>query len=257
MAKLLLLEDDIGLIDGLKYTLQKNGFEVDILRTVQEALHYLSGRSASGEDGQDTPYDLLILDVTLPDGTGFEVCEQVRRQGSQVPILFLTASDEEVNVIRGLDCGGDDYVTKPFRIGELCSRIHALLRRSSVPLRQTQSSDMPVSSAPQDYHEIFSGDLFIDLLDCRVIRNGRKLDLTGAEYRLLCLLVRNANRTVTRDNILNELWDNTGDFVDDNTLSVYMRRLREKIEADPSHPQHLITVRGFGYQWSEQGAENR
>ena len=227
MSNLLLLEDDISLIDGLHYSLKKNGFCVDIARTVEDANKYLC---------EMAKYDLLILDVTLPDGTGFEVCENVRKQNKQIPIIFLTASDEEVNVIRGLDCGGDDYVTKPFKLGELCSRIRALLRRAGV--------------TTQDRTNLLEcGDISIDLMSCRVSLNHKILELTNAEYRLLCLLVRNANRVVSREMILNDLWDGTGNFVDDNTLSVYIRRLREKVEADASHPQHLITVRGFGYQW--------
>ena len=229
MSKILLLEDDISLVDGLKYSLKKNGFDVEVARNVCEAIKYLA---------EISKYDLLILDVTLPDGTGFEVCEKVRKQNQQIPIIFLTASDEEVNIIRGLDSGGDDYVTKPFKLGELCSRIRALLRRAGV-----SNVEKSVS--------IECGDITIDLLGNRVSMKDRILDLTSAESRLLCLLVSNANRVITRDIILNELWDDTGNFVDDNTLSVYVRRLREKVEADPSHPEHLITVRGFGYQWKE------
>ena len=183
-------------------------------------------------------YDLLFLDVTLPDGTGFDVCEKVRKENQQIPIIFLTASDEEVSIIRGLDSGGDDYVTKPFKLGELCSRIRALLRRARVSDGENGST-------------IACGDISIDLLGSRVSLKGKNLDLTSAEYRLLCLMIRNANRIVTREVILNELWDATGNFVDDNTLSVYVRRLREKVETEPSHPEHLITVRGFGYQWKE------
>ncbi|MEK3718270.1 response regulator transcription factor [Paenibacillus sp. FSL R7-0333] len=224
--RILLLEDDISLVDGLNYSLTRKGFDMEIVRTVKEAMGRLPRMDS---------YDLLILDVTLPDGTGFEVCEKIRRQGNPIPILFLTASDEEVNVIRGLDSGGDDYVIKPFRLGELCSRIHALLRRTG----QSQPAILEC------------GDISIDLMASRVSLRGVALDLTGAEYRLICLLVRNANRVLTRSAILNELWDNSGDFVDDNTLSVYVRRLREKIELNPSRPQHLITVRGFGYQWNE------
>ena len=229
MSKILLLEDDISLVDGLKYSLKKNGFEAEIVRTVSEALNNIENIGK---------YDLLILDVTLPDGTGFDVCEAVRGQGQQVPIIFLTASDEEVNVIRGLDSGGDDYITKPFRLGELCSRIRALLRRAGV----SNAGSTTV---------IECGDVTIDLLGSRALLNGKNLELTSAEYRLLCLLIRNANRIVTREVILSELWDEAGNFVDNNTLSVYVRRLREKVEADPSHPKHLITVRGFGYQWKE------
>lgn len=229
MNRILLLEDDVSLIDGLQYSLKKNGFEVETVRTVREAF------TALQDIGK---YDLLLLDVTLPDGTGFEVCEKVRKQNHQIPIIYLTASDEEVNVIRGLDCGGDDYITKPFKLGELCSRIRALLRRAGI-----SNAANPTT--------IECGDITIDLFGSRVMLAGKVLDLTGAEYRLLCLLVRNANRIVTRDMILSELWDSTGDYVDNNTLSVYVRRLREKVEADPSHPEHLITVRGFGYQWKE------
>lgn len=248
ITKILLLEDDVSLIDGLEYSLQKSGFEVETVRTVQEAMNRLTSTTNATLAEQSTPsayhesistahtidqyshYNLLILDVTLPDGTGFEVCEKVREHDRQVPIIFLTASDEEVNVIRGLDSGADDYITKPFKIGELCSRIRALLRRVHVSA-------------------ITSGNLTIDLATNRVISNDASIELTKAEYRLLTLLVRNAGKTVTRDMILNELWDSAGDFVDDNTLSVYMRRLREKIEVNPSEPKHLITVRGFGYRW--------
>ncbi|MEZ3479077.1 MAG: response regulator transcription factor [Lachnospiraceae bacterium] len=224
MTRILLLEDDASLIDGLEYALGKNGFEINSVRTVRGAMECLR------ESGT---YDLLLLDVTLPDGTGFDVCETVRAAGSQIPIIFLTASDEEVNVIRGLDSGADDYITKPFKLGELCSRIRALLRRTGYTAK-------PVIS---------SGALSIDFAANRVTVDKDTVELTRAEYRLLSLLVRNADRVVNRETILEALWDNTGDFVDDNTLSVYIRRLREKIEPDPSQPQHLITVRGFGYRW--------
>lgn len=230
MNRLLLLEDDISLIDGLRYSLEKNGFQIEIVRTVSEACQKLSSINQ---------FDLLLFDVTLPDGTGFDVCEKVRKQDASIPIIFLTASDEEVNIIRGLDIGGDDYITKPFKLGELCSRIRALLRRSS---NQTNSISQ----------NIICGDLIIDLLHSQALLKGKSLDLTNAEYRLLCLLVRNAGNTVTRNAILDELWDGSGDFVDDNTLSVYIRRLREKTEDNPSKPTHLITIRGFGYQWKEK-----
>lgn len=228
-SKLLLLEDDISLIDGLSYSLKRNGFDVVVARTVNEAKKELI---------EARKFDLLIFDVTLPDGTGFDVCETVRKQNTQIPIVFLTASDEEVNVMRGLDSGGDDYVTKPFKFGELCSRIRALLRRSSITSQEKAIA-------------LECGDVLIDLLENRVFLGGKPLDLTNAEYRLICLLVRNANRVVLRATILNDLWDDAGNFVDDNTLSVYIRRLREKVESDASNPRHLITIRGFGYQWKE------
>ena len=228
MCKILLLEDDVSLIDGLVYSLERNGFSLDVARTVKDAENYLSKHE----------YNLLLLDVTLPDGTGFEVCEQVRKIGSDVPIIFLTAADEEINVIRGLDSGGDDYITKPFKLGELCSRIKALLRRAGMKTKK-------------DTSVLHAGDITIDLLSSRVLFKNKTLDLTAAEYRLLCLLIRNVNMVVTRNMILDELWDGSGNFVDDNTLSVYIRRLREKVETDPSHPEHLMTVRGFGYRWNE------
>lgn len=229
MSKLLLLEDDESLIDGLSYSLRKNGFEAEIARTVGEAMSLL--REKRG-------YELLLLDVTLPDGTGFDVCENVRKSGNKIPIIFLTASDEEVHVIRGLDGGGDDYITKPFKLGELFSRIRALLRRAG-------------TSDGERMTKLCSGGLVIDLMGSCAHLNGKLLDLTSAEYRLLVFLVRNKGRILTREHILNELWDKAGDFVDDNTLSVYVRRLREKIEENPSRPKYLLTVRGFGYQWKE------
>lgn len=229
MNKILLVEDDISLIDGLKYSLRKQEFDVEVVHTVEDAKKQLIYIDR---------YDLIILDVTLPDGTGFDICERVRKRNKYIPIIFLTASDEEVNVIRGLDCGGDDYVTKPFKLGELFSRIRALQRRASMSTKDTMTV-------------LECGDISIDLLGSSVFLKGKIIELTNAEYRLLCLLVKNVNRVVSREYILHELWDDTGNYVDDNTLSVYIRRLREKIEIDASHPQHLITVRGFGYKWKE------
>lgn len=228
MNHLLLIEDDTSLIDGLCYSLKKNGFMVDTAQTAARAYECL----------ETEEYDLILLDITLPDGNGLDVCRWVRARGSLVPVIFLTALDEEVNIIRGLDEGGDDYITKPFRLGELCSRIRALLRRAGKPGSEAAAV-------------LKSGGLSIDLLGSRASLGGRSLELTGAEYRLLCLLVQNTGRIVTRERILEELWDQGGSFVDDNTVSVYVRRLREKIEKDPSNPLHLLTVRGFGYQWKE------
>lgn len=228
MSKLLLLEDDISLVEGLQYAFAKNGYAVDVARTVGEARALLTQGA----------YDLLLLDVTLPDGTGFSVCEWVRARGSDVPIVFLTAADEEVHVIRGLDSGGDDYITKPFRMGELFSRIRALLRRAG-------------QARHGDRREIVCGDIAVDLVKNRAFLQGSPLELTLSEYKLLCLLLRNAGCVLTRKSILAALWDYDGNFVDDNTLSVNIRRLREKVEDDPSHPLHLQTVRGFGYRWNE------
>ena len=213
MHRILLLEDDTSLAEGLCYFLKKNSYETDAAKTVKAARELLAKKQ----------YDLLLLDVTLPDGLGFEICESVRNQRNRVPVIFLTASDEEMNVIRGLDSGGDDYIVKPFRLGELLARIRALLRRAG---------GMPGN--PGD-DVLTCGDIAIDFAGSRVFLEGERLELTQVEYRLLCLLVRS----------------NAGNFVDDNTLSVYIRRLREKVEKDPSRPAHLITARGFGYCWRE------
>lgn len=227
MKKLLLLEDDRSLIDGLTYSLKKNGFGVEVAKTIKEAEKALAGQG----------FDLLLFDVTLPDGTGFALCEKLRESGNRVPIIFLTASDEETSVIRGLDCGGDDYITKPFKLGELCSRIRALLRRSN---HRVVGENI-----------LRSGNILVNLTESRVFLDEEPVDFTGAEYRLLCLLLENSGKVLTRGTILDRLWDGAGNFVDDNTLSVYVRRLREKLEKNPSKPERLLTVRGFGYQWKE------
>lgn len=224
---LLLLEDDQSLIDGLVYVLMKEGYAVDVATTVAQAHALLAQKT----------YALLLLDMTLPDGHGLSVCESVRAAGSIVPIIFLTAMDEEVQVIRALDGGGDDYITKPFKLGELCSRIRAQLRRSAM-------------QEPRTAETLVSGDVRID--GARAYLGGQALDLTATELRLLACFLRNKGQVLTRQMLLEQLWDDHGSFVDDNTLSVYMRRLREKIEQDPSHPQHLCTVRGLGYEWREQ-----
>ena len=226
MARLLLLEDDQSLIDGLVYALTKEGFALDVAMTVREARAQLASQA----------YDLLLLDQTLPDGSGLALCEEVRAGGSAVPIIFLTAMDEEIQVIRALDAGGDDYITKPFKLGELCSRIRAQLRRSGMLRQQEQE---PVSEGT------------VRIEGGRAYRAGEALELTATELRLLACFLRNRGQVLTREQLLAALWDEDANFVDGNTLSVYIRRLREKVERDPSAPQHLRTVRGLGYEWRE------
>ncbi len=225
MSRILLLEDDFSLIDGLSRLLKRQGFALDVARTVKEA----------DDIWTDGKYDLLILDVSLPDGSGFDVCKKVR-QVSKVPILFLTASDEEMDIVTGLDIGGDDYITKPLKLGVLLSRINALLRRA----KNFGAADT----------EIISGGIKVLMLQGQVYKNGRLLDLTAAEYRLLCLLMQNSNIVLSKEKILDKLWDGEENYVDDNTLAVYIRRLRMKIEDDPGEPQMLLTVRGMGYKWN-------
>ena len=226
MARLLLLEDDQSLIDGMVYALTKEGFALDVAMTVREARAQLAVQA----------YDLLLLDQTLPDGSGLALCEEVRAGGNAVPIIFLTAMDEEIQVIRALDAGGDDYITKPFKLGELCSRIRAQLRRSGMLRQQEQE---PVSEGT------------VRIEGGRAYRAGEALELTATELRLLACFLRNRGQVLTREQLLAALWDEDAKFVVDNTLSVYIRRLREKVERDPSAPQHLRTVRGLGYEWRE------
>lgn len=226
MARLLLLEDDQSLIDGLVYALTKEGFALDVAMTVREARAQLAAQA----------YDLLLLDQTLPDGSGLALCEEVRAGGSAVPIIFLTAMDEEIQVIRALDAGGDDYITKPFKLGELCSRIRAQLRRSGMLRQQEQEPGA-------------EGTVRIE--GGRAYREEEPLELTATELRLLACFLRNRGQVLMREQLLAALWDEDANFVDDNTLSVYIRRLREKVERDPSSPQHLRTVRGLGYEWRE------
>lgn len=225
MSKILLLEDDLSLINGLSFVFKKQGFELSIARTLKEA-------EGMWKDGK---YDLLILDVSLPDGCGFEFCKKVRLT-SKVPIVFLTASDEETSIIMGLDIGGDDYITKPFKLGVFVSRINALLRRAN----SFQAVDT----------ELQSNGIKVLLLQGQVFKNGVLLDLTAAEYKLLCLFMRNPNMVLTKEQILDKLWDCDGNYIDSSTLTVYMRRLRMKIEDNPSEPQMLLTVRGMGYKWN-------
>jgi len=223
MEKILYVEDDLSLIDGLKYTLETSGYLVDNARTVKQALALY----------KNNQYDLLLLDVTLPDGTGFDICREVRN-ASTIPIIFLTASDQEISIVRGLDMGGDDYITKPFKLNELLSRIKALLRRS------TQFSRSEILEA---------NGIKIDLMERLVWKDNVLLDLPLVEYKLLCLFLQNPNHLLLREMIVDRMWDGYGNYVDDNTLSVYIRRLRNKIEENPNAPKYLLTERGFGYKW--------
>lgn len=228
MSKLLLLEDDLSLIQGLSFAFQKAGYALDIARTLREA----------DTLWQEGAYDLLILDVSLPDGSGFEFCEQVRRT-SQVPIIFLTASDTETHITMGLDMGGDDYITKPFKLAVLLSRINAILRRS----QQFQ----------QPSGELSSNGITLQLLEGRAYKSGVLLELTAAEYKLLRLFMEQPNIILSTEQIMGRLWDCDGDFVDGNTLAVYIRRLRAKIEDDPAKPLRIVTVRRMGYKWDTGG----
>ena len=225
MDTILLLEDDLSLIAGLSFAFKKEGFALSVARTIQEADALFTAGS----------YDLLVLDVSLPDGTGFAFCSRVR-QVSKVPIIFLTASDEETDIVMGLDIGGDDYITKPFKLGVLLSRVHALLRRTK--------------DFRTDGEALQSNGIRLLPLQAAAYKNGLPLELTAAEYKLLCLFMQHPNAVLTREQILARLWDCEGDFIESSALTVYIRRLRMKVEDDPSQPRMLVTVRGMGYKWN-------
>lgn len=223
--KILIIEDDLSLINGLSFVIKKQGYDLDIARTVLEADAIFADRK----------YDLVILDVSLPDGSGFDICKKIR-QTSKLPIIFLTAADEETDIIMGLDIGGDDYITKPFKLAVLMSRINAILRRSN-NFNQTDT-------------ELNSNGITVKLLKSEVYKNGERIDLTTGEYKLLCMFMENPDIVLSADRILGRLWDCDENYVDNNTLTVYIRRLRTKIEDNPSEPKMIQTVRGMGYKWS-------
>ena len=224
MKRIFLVEDDLSLMNGLSFALKKQGYEIDAARTKLEA-------NALWRDGR---YDLVILDVSLPDGSGYDICRQIRRS-SKVPIMFLTAADEETDIIMGLDMGGDDYITKPFKLAVFLSRVNALLRRSDNFSRADP--------------ELNSNGIQVLLLKREVYKNGVRLDLTAGEYKLFCLFMETPNIVLSPEQILGRLWDCDENYIDSSSLTVYIRRLRTKIEDDPSNPQKIVTVRRVGYKW--------
>ncbi|MCW3790155.1 response regulator transcription factor [Paenibacillus sp. LS1] len=225
MNRLLLVEDDENLVFGIQYTLSSEGYEVVVAGSLEEARQALQAESI----------DLILLDVNLPDGSGYQLCSEIRVT-SQVPIIFLTALDEEANVVAGLDLGADDYVTKPVRTRELISRMKAVLRRNN--------------KGKQEVRQWISDNIQVRILEGTVLKNNREITLTALEYRLLLLLISHPKQICSRSSILTHLWDLSGDFIDDNTLSVHIRRLREKVEDIPAAPQYIVTVRGIGYKWN-------
>ena len=225
MKRIFFVEDDLSLINGLSFAIKKQGYEIDVARTGLEAEKlWMNGK-----------YDLVILDVTLPDGSGYDICKKIRKV-SKVPIMFLTAADEETDIIMGLDIGGDDYITKPFKLAVFLSRVNALLRRSE--------------NFNQMETELSSNGITIQRLKGEVYKNGKQIDLTASEYKLLCLFMENPDMILSPEQILSRLWDCDEKYIDTNTLTVYIRRLRKKIEDDPADPHSIVTVRGMGYKWN-------
>ena len=229
--KILLVEDDAAIASGIEYSLQQEGFVVCKASTVNEAYTLM-------DDINDV--DLYLLDLTLPDGTGYDVCRRVKEQ-SDKPVIFLSACDEEVNVVMGLDMGGDDYITKPFRVRELISRIRMVLRRYGMT-KNNQSQTENTSGI------IKVADITVAVNEAKVYKNGRDVELTALEYRLLLTMLQNRGQVLTRNQLLSGIWDIAGDYVNDNTLTVYVKRLRDKLEDNPAEPHIIETVRGMGYR---------
>lgn len=219
--KLFVLEDDAAIVMGLSYSLKNEGYDVTVAKNVKSAYEILNKET----------FSLYILDLTLPDGSGYDVCREIKKSGD-FPVIFLTAYDDEVNVVMGLELGADDYISKPFRVKELLARIKSVLRRYS-----KDSPDGIVSV----------GSIKVNTNEAKIYKNGAEIILTAMEYKLLLIFINNRGKALSRQRLLEDIWDVAGDFVNDNTLTVYIKRLRDKIEEDPAKPQIIKTVRGLGY----------
>ncbi|EGL18182.1 MULTISPECIES: response regulator transcription factor [unclassified Paenibacillus] len=221
--KVLIVEDDKTIADGLHYSLYSEGYEVSICENKQKALDIIRQKS----------FDIYLLDLTLPDGSGYEICEYVK-ENQNAPVIFLTACDEEIHVVRGLDMGADDYITKPFRIRELISRMKSSLKHYQKELSST------------DIMKI--GNIAVNTKLAKVYKGTEEVVLTSLEYRMLLTFINNKGQVLSRNQLLEGIWDLEGNFINNNTLSVYIKRLREKLEDDSQNPKIIETVRGLGYR---------
>ena len=224
MTRILLVEDDDQIASYLGELLRAEGFDTQIAGSKKEASECLLVQA----------FDLVLLDVSLPDGNGFSICAEIKKE-YEIPVIFLTASGDEYSVVAGLDMGADDYIAKPFRPRELISRIRSVLRRCK-----------------KEQRILSCGDLKVNVSSATVTKGEKELFLSALEYRLLLLLLQNKGQILTRNQLLEEIWDASGEYVNDNTLSVYMKRLREKIEENPQSPRLLHTIRGIGYRMEER-----
>ncbi len=220
MRKILLIEDNETIIIGLKYTLEQENFDVDIAKNIIEAKSKI----------KKYDYNIYLLDIALPDGEGYEICKYVKEKGNY-PVIFLTAKDEEKDVVQGLDMGADDYIIKPFRTRELVSRINSVLRR--------------YENTNIEEHKIQCKNIVIDSNTAKVYKDGKEVVLTSLEYRILLMLFNNKGILIKREQLLEKIWDIAGSFVNDNTLTVYIKRIREKL--DDKNGEIIQTVRGIGY----------
>lgn len=219
--KIFVLEDDSAIGMGLTYSLENEGYSVTLAKTVSDAMKII----------EKEQFSLYILDLTLPDGSGYDVCRRIKEKGD-LPVIFLTAFDDEVNVVMGFELGADDYISKPFRLKELLVRIKSVLRRYN-----KDSADGIIKIK----------ELTINTNEAKVYKNGSEIVLTAMEYRLLLILLNNRGTVLSRAKLLENIWDIDSTFVEDNTLTVYIKRLRDKIEEDIANPVYIKTVRGLGY----------
>lgn len=222
MKKILLVEDNETIIMGLKYSLEQDGFKMIPSMTKRETEEIILKEN----------FDVVLLDVTLPDGNGFDLCKYIK-QRLDIPVIFLTAKDEESSVVNGLDLGADDYIAKPFRTRELISRINSVLRRYGNCIEKS--------------NVIQYKNVKIDVDMAKVYKNDEEIVFTGLEYKILLMLFLNKNKLVTREQMLDKIWDVAGNFVNDNTLTVYIKRIREKLNDESI----IKTVRGLGYRVGE------
>lgn len=227
--KVLVVEDDSIIMEGLKISLEQEDYEVVNASTMKDAFDIVDSV---------TDINICLLDVMLPDGDGYQICRKVREK-SQIPILFLTACDDEVHTVLALEQGADDYIAKPFRIRELLARMKAILRRSGA---MSSSS----TGGASDNGIVMVGENQININTAKVYRDGEEIVLTAMEYKLLLIFIQHRGKNLSRQQILNQIWDEAGDFVNDNTLSVYIKRLRKKL-GDTDENQLIQTVRGIGY----------
>lgn len=219
--KLLLVEDDEAILEGLVFCLKKEGFLVKGLTNAYQALELIKNEN----------FDLLVLDINLPDMNGLKLYRQIK-ENKDIPTIFLTANDSELSIVEALDSGADDYITKPFKTRELISRIHSVLRRTK----------------KEEQNIIKIQDITIHLKEAKVFKKDKPVFLTALEYKILLILCMHPTKVFTRESILANIWDTEEEYVNDNTLTVYIKRIREKIEDDITNPKIILTVRGLGYQ---------
>lgn len=223
MSTILIIEDDKILNKGVSFALKREGYEILSAYNKSEGKHLILNNKI----------DFLLLDINLPDGNGVDLCREIRKQGD-FPIVFFTANDTEEDMVKGFECGCDDYISKPFSVELLKYKINAILNRRAVNINILEYKDLKINF-----------DKMVVLI------NDKEVNLTATEYKLLELLVKNKGKVVTKEMLLEKLWDNNGNFVDENTLSVNIRRLRKKIEEDTKNPQYIETVFGIGYTFGE------